>query len=383
MAPKLLFKHQLQQMSQRLVFYVEHSPLAVVEWDHEFRVRYWSVQAERLFGWAPEEVHSRKLEECPFIPEAEATVLKANLSRPYQQPISHSIIHIRNSTKNGLALECEWHNSVIYDGTGRVTSVLSYVLDSTERKRLEAQLRDTERLVAIGATTAQVLHEISNPLNGMLTSLQLLERTLVRPGAISDELMGEAVHDLRTETERLHVLLHELRAFSGLSSLTLQPTDVHAVVSEVLKTQALYYAARNICVVQRFPADLPPLMADPTKLTQVVLNLCNNAAEAMPHGGFLTVGGKVANEQVWLEVQDTGDGIPQGVNIFEPFATTKAGGTGLGLAIVRQLITAHGGTITYTSEPGQGTTFIIMLPLSRTRTAAPESGEGKRRTCYF
>jgi signal transduction histidine kinase len=93
------------------------------------------------------------------------------------------------------------------------------------------------------------------------------------------------------------------------------------------------------------------------------LNLCKNALEAMPDGGTLTVRLHNTGEQITLEVADTGIGVPEEVNIFEPFVTTKPEGTGLGLPIVRQIVAAHGGTLTYTSEPEKGTTFIVRLPL--------------------
>jgi len=112
-------------------------------------------------------------------------------------------------------------------------------------------------------------------------------------------------------------------------------------------------------------------MADSEKLKQALLNLCNNAVEAMPQGGTLTLRAHNAEEQVVLEVVDTGLGIPDGVDIFEPFATTKTWGTGLGLVIVRQIVSAHGGTITYASERGKGTVFCLSLPLRTHPTANP------------
>jgi len=105
-------------------------------------------------------------------------------------------------------------------------------------------------------------------------------------------------------------------------------------------------------------------MADQEKLAQVLLNLCKNAVEAMPRGGTLTVHGSWGGEQVSLTVSDTGVGVATGVNIFEPFTTTKETGTGLGLAIVQQIVAAHQGTITYTSESGQGATFTLILPIA-------------------
>jgi signal transduction histidine kinase len=103
--------------------------------------------------------------------------------------------------------------------------------------------------------------------------------------------------------------------------------------------------------------------ANAEKLKQVLLNLCKNAFEAMPDGGTLTLRGRRTDGRVSLEIEDTGAGIPKGIDIFELFTTTKSHGTGLGLAIVRQIIGAHGGTITYSSQPGKGTTFRLSLPL--------------------
>ena len=104
-------------------------------------------------------------------------------------------------------------------------------------------------------------------------------------------------------------------------------------------------------------------MIDSGKFTQALVNLCKNAVEAMPRGGTLTVKGSNSGGQVTLEVSDTGVGIPEGVDIFEPFITTKPEGTGLGLPIARQIIAGHGGTLNYVSELEKGTTFIISLPV--------------------
>jgi len=105
-------------------------------------------------------------------------------------------------------------------------------------------------------------------------------------------------------------------------------------------------------------------MGDQEKLAQALLNLCKNAIEAMPQGGTLIISGSRAESSVSLAISDTGMGIPKELNILEPFTTTKESGTGLGLAIVQQIISAHGGTLTYTSAPGEGTTFTIVLPVS-------------------
>jgi signal transduction histidine kinase len=104
------------------------------------------------------------------------------------------------------------------------------------------------------------------------------------------------------------------------------------------------------------------LWADRQKLKQVLLNLYKNATEAMPQGGTLGIRGYARANRVLLEVSDTGIGIPDGVPIFDAFATTKPHGTGLGLPIVKKIISAHGGTVAYRSQPGQGTVFTLNLP---------------------
>ena len=104
------------------------------------------------------------------------------------------------------------------------------------------------------------------------------------------------------------------------------------------------------------------------KLKQTMANLCENAADAMPNGGTLTLQGYRNRDEMNLEIADTGIGIAPGVNVFELFTTNKPHGTGLGLAVVRQIVSAHGGRVDYHSEPGNGTTFTVTLPIHRAET---------------
>lgn len=238
-----------------------------------------------------------------------------------------------------------------------------------ERKRTEQKLRDSERLATIGTTAAKLAHEIGNPLNGMATTVQILERHLAKQTAPADDLLISAVQDLAQEISRLHSLVRELRTLARPRSLDLQPIDIAAVAAEVLRREAPYYAEHNIRAEHMFGENLLLVTANNDEITQVLLNLCKNAAEAMPAGGTLKVCGFQSGTHICLEISDTGEGVPAGVNIFEPFVTTKTRGTGLGLAIVQQIIAAHEGTITYTSTPGQGTTFMLTLP-----TAPAERG---------
>ena len=232
-----------------------------------------------------------------------------------------------------------------------------------ERQRAEQQLRRSERLATIGTTVAKLAHEIGNPLNGMLSSMQFLERSRESGDAITNNDLHEIVQDLHGEIRRLQFLLQDLRILAQPQSLALQPVNLAAMAAKVLRSHASHFHEQGIRLEQLFPIELPPVRADADKLTQVLLNLYKNALEAMPEGGVLTVRGTYTDEQVCLEVEDTGVGIPENVDIFEPFVSSKAGGTGLGLAIVKQIMEAHGGALTYKSRLGHGTTMTLLLPV--------------------
>lgn len=226
-----------------------------------------------------------------------------------------------------------------------------------------------ERLAAIGTAASRLTHHLGNRFNNLFTSVQLLERKL----ATSAEGHVQLVHiadDLQNEITRSLQLLQDLRVLSTVPTLHLQPTDVLTVVNGVLNDQAQDFAKRRVRVSVELPTDLPPAQADPEKLARVVLNLCTNAVEAMPQGGTLILSAKATEAQLTLNVQDTGVGIAIGFNVFEPLISTKPGGTGLGLAIVYQLMAAQHGTVTYTSTPGQGTTFTLALPRAAATTSA-------------
>jgi signal transduction histidine kinase len=159
----------------------------------------------------------------------------------------------------------------------------------------------------------------------------------------------------------LIILLNEFRSASVPRSLNLKSSDLREVVEEALAIQMIVYRNAGVNVRFQFENGLPALDLDASKIKQVILNLCNNALDAMPKGGDLNIRCYSLGATVILEIADTGTGIQQGLDPFALFKTTKADGTGLGLPIVEQIVLAHNGTIEYTSEPGRGTTFKIIL----------------------
>ncbi|MBI2358912.1 MAG: sensor histidine kinase, partial [Deltaproteobacteria bacterium] len=218
------------------------------------------------------------------------------------------------------------------------------------------------RLAAIGTTAAKFAHEVGNPLNGMFLTAQRLERHLAGQPCFSDQAVQSAFRRLKDEISRLTHLLNEFRSLSRREQYNFQPTGLAVIAGEIFATEAENYAARGIRVEQFFPSDLPLVQADRDKLKQALWNLCKNAVEAMPQGGTLAIKAYRSDAGVVLEIGDTGIGVAPGIDVFEPFTTTKSSGSGLGLVVVRQIVAAHEGNLTYTSEPGRGTAFRITLP---------------------
>jgi len=338
---------------------------AVIAIDRQGRIDLFNPAAERIFGYTQAEVLGQKLQM--LMPEPYAGEHDGYIARYEQTGEPHAIGRIRTVAarrKSGEVFPIEL--SVTETRTGNEVRYGAFIRDISEKVRLQEQLVERERLAAIGTTAATFAHEVGNPLNSMYMVAQLLERRLAKRHDLVDDTLTTPLRNLMGEIMRLTALLEEFRALARRQKLTLRPISLAVLVADLLAGEAPLYTARGITVEQVFPADLPPISADGEKLKQVLLNLCKNAVEAMPHGGTLTIRAHNSGGYVRLEVSDTGVGLPEGVDIFEPFITTKAQGTGLGLTIARQIVSAHKGMLTYQSRPGKGTTFTLMLPVSQT-----------------
>lgn len=266
--------------------------------------------------------------------------------------------------KNGSKFWANVLITAITDNAGQFRGFAKLTRDMSEQRLIQQKLQEAERLAAMGTTAAAFAHEIGNPLNGISASLQFLQLQL--RDRCDDAVVNETLDLALKEIDTLSSLLSDFRSLARPQQAQqpdLQPVDLAQIVKELVASQAANYAGLRIVVQQDVPINLPVVMADSRKLKQALLNLCNNAVEAMPDGGSLTIRGLYADGFTSIEVSDTGVGIPDDFDIFQLFKTTKARGTGLGLAIVRQIVSAYHGTISYQSEPGKGTTFTISFPV--------------------
>jgi len=233
-----------------------------------------------------------------------------------------------------------------------------------EKNLLQEQLRHADRLATLGQLAAGVAHELNEPLGNILGFAQLARKT--------PNLPAQALKDLASiETASLHAreIIKKLMMFARQLPPKRMRVNLNRILEEGLYLFETRCAKAGIRLVHDLEEALPPIVADPNQMNQVLVNLMVNALYAMPSGGALTVRTRSLGEDVLLAVEDTGCGMSEDVRrqIFLPFFTTKDvdEGTGLGLAVVHGIITAHGGRIQVESTEGEGARFFIRLPGNR------------------
>lgn len=233
-----------------------------------------------------------------------------------------------------------------------------------EVQRLEAEVRRTEKLAAVGTLAAGVAHEIRNPLSSIKGYA-----TYFRQRFPADSEDREAADVMVREVDRLNRVITDLLGLSRPDTATLKPVRMEYVIDHVIRVVRHNAAEKKIKVSTSLARSLPPVMGDMERLNQALLNLCLNAIEAMPDGGKLEISASATEDRLCLMVRDNGAGIPADImaSIFDPYFTTKSSGTGLGLPMVYKIVKAHKGEIDVVSngeDDGWATTFRIWLPLA-------------------
>jgi len=313
--------------------------------------------AERLLGYSREELNGRPLEDLH--PRSErsrvAALWRTALERGHA---SRDDLHM--ITQGGESVPVFSNAGYIEYGHRHYVQLIC--VDISDRKRLEGQLVQSEKMAAIGQLAAGIAHELRNPLAIVMNALYDLAQ-------ISGTANPEVVEDLRIAEEeigRAQAIIKNLLEFSRESGVDLERLDLNDLVRRTLQLLDKYLESSGVTVSAEL-GDTPACIANDNALRQILLNLVTNAVQAMPKGGRLVIRtGRSASDRVRLEVQDTGVGIPQAhlKDIFNPFFTTKAPGqgTGLGLFVVHAILQRYGGDVTVASELGAGTTFIVELP---------------------
>lgn len=234
--------------------------------------------------------------------------------------------------------------------------------DVTEHKNLEKQLQDKERLAGIGATAGMVGHDIRNPLQAIMSDTYLLRSELTSmPECETKKDVAESLDGIENSVNYINKIVQDLQDYARPLTPIPKEADLEKIFEDVLVKKAIPERVKVNCNIK---TEAKKLTIDPDLLKRVMANLVNNAVEAMPEGGRLTIHSYNDEEDTIVTVQDTGLGIPDEVKpkLFTPLFTTKSKGQGFGLAVVKRLTEALGGTVTFQSEQGKGTTFIVRLP---------------------
>lgn len=252
--------------------------------------------------------------------------------------------------------------SPIRGSEGKIVEVLGIAKDITEQKRFEQQITHTEKMSAIGQLAAGIAHEINNPLGGILNCLYNL-----RKNKFSPEREEEYYKSMEDGIHRVKKIVSQLLDFSQQHEPEFASVDINNLIEEVLFLLNYAFSKNGIKVGKMFDSKLPMLMLDKHKMQQVFTNILLNAVQAIEGKGQITVKTKLENGWCYVDIADTGNGIPPNIlpRIFDPFVTTKdvGKGTGLGLSVSKGIVEMHDGKINVKSEIGKGSVFTIKLPM--------------------
>ena len=254
----------------------------------------------------------------------------------------------------------------VFSPEGEVVALEGFVLDVTQEKSLEEQLRKTERLAELGTLASGMAHEIGTPMNVILGRAELLMRKT------TDERAKRGLETIVTQVERITKIMNQLLSFARKRPVERRALDLGPVIKDMVDVVQGRIKQHQIQTEIHIAPRLPEVFADSDQMSQVLLNLVLNACQAMPNGGTLRIDLRSRHNHVALTVADTGCGIPKEnvSKLFDPFFTTKpvGEGTGLGLTVVHGIIQEHEGSITVESQPNKGTTFHILLPIHQSQS---------------
>jgi PAS domain S-box-containing protein len=373
-------KHQEEALRRSNALFqalISASPLAIAILSPEGVVREWNPAAERISGWPPESAIGRHL---PIDPATADEASLAILNRILNEERVTGL-ELSRPRKDGSTSVVNFSSALLRDAAGAVEGVLllgeditGRKLAETRREELEAQLRQSQKMEAVGQLAGGIAHDFNNLMTVVLGQLELIRKRW------ADPRLAERLDEIDKAGQRAATLTRQLLAFSRRQMLQPRVVDLNAVLED-MRAILDRLIGENYQLVIEPACGLWPVLADPTQIGQVVVNLVVNARDALPEGGAIRVSTRNApaagaessghapfpsGDYVGLSVRDDGVGMDDATKarLFEPFFTTKeiGKGTGLGLSTVYGIVMQSGGDIRVESAAGEGTTVDILLP---------------------
>lgn len=371
----------LKQSSELLSTILERSPIAITAVDMQQRVLLWNPAAERLFGWRADEVVGRVYPIVPddlredfwlLVERVEDEGAIANVQRPRQR-------------KDGSIVTVSLAAAALRHPSGRPTGYVVLAVDLSERQQLEAQLRQAQKMEAVGRLAGGVAHDFNNLLTVISSYADVLDADFV-----ATDPRREHVAEIRAAAARAATLTRQLLSFSRKQVVAARPLDVDEVIRG-MEPMLRRLITSDVALEFLLNASPGAVRIDAGQLEQVIMNLVINAADAITDpGGRITIAtherivreaeeppatDTPRNVHVAIEVRDTGHGMDEATRsrIFEPFFTTKppGQGTGLGLATVYGIVAQYGGLVDVHSDVGRGTSVTVCLPVVKDAVAQP------------
>jgi two-component system cell cycle sensor histidine kinase/response regulator CckA len=369
-------RKRIDERLQHLAAIVESSEDAIVSKTLEGVILTWNAGAERLYGYSAGEAIGRHMTMLlpEDRPDEEAEIL-SRISRG--ERVDH--FETVRRAKNGDLIDVSLTISPTRGRGGRVTGASHVARDITERKRLDEQLRHTQKLESLGVLAGGVAHDFNNLLTGILGNTSLALETLPAGNPVTSLLT-----DVQHASERASMLTRQLLAYAGKGKYIIEPIDLSALIREISRLIQTSIT-KNVQLRLELRDDLPCILADASQMQQLIMNLVINGAEAigpdangtvLVNTGLVNVdrrdlprtpgetGRPTPGTYVTLEVRDTGCGMDEAMlpRIFDPFFTTKFTGRGLGLSAAQGIVRGHKGIMTVDSRPQRGTSFKVLFP---------------------
>lgn len=350
----------------------ERMPIGCILWSRERRISYANPAAEQIFGFQPDGMNGHGPELINFeegMPEV------SSYFERIEKGDMGLVAEMSNRAADGNEVHCEWHPTPLFTADGELTGIITMVMDISERSSLEDQLRQSQKMEAVGRLAGGIAHDFNNLLTAIMGYGELLESRIPS----TDQSSGY-VQQIKKAAKRAAALTYQLLAFSRKQVLQAQLLVVGDVITD-LEPMLRRLIGEHITLKTDLEKDSWQVLADAGQLEQVVMNLVVNARDAMPTGGSLSITTRNRHldaemvrayaevppgDYVIMVVSDTGEGMEDSVKkrIFEPFFTTKpeGKGTGLGLAVVFGVVRQSGGYIFVDSVPTKGSRFDVLLP---------------------
>ncbi|MDQ1469066.1 MAG: hypothetical protein QOJ99_546 [Bryobacterales bacterium] len=344
---------------------VQASPLPILAMEPNGRINFWNRAAEKVFGWTEAEVYGRSL---PFVPDER----KEESRRMRAQDLKGDVLlnrEIRRQHKNGSLIDLTVSSAPIRDRTGAITGTICVYVDVTERNRLEEHVRQSARLDSLGVLAGGIAHDFNNLLTSILGNASL---------AIEDATPGSeqerAIRTIMTAVDRAAALTSQMLAYAGHGKICVERLNLTWLIQQMLPLVRSSIGSAIVLSVE-LARNLPDVEADHRQIREVLVNLILNAREGIEGTGrdgmvWLRTGMAMPDEcgaRCFIEVRDNGCGMERATQdrIFDPFFSTKFTGRGLGLAAVLGIVRAHKGSIQVVSTRGEGSSFLVYLPVVR------------------